>query len=125
MLQVKDVINLYADTVTILAFILAIIVFLNWKKEHKYAKKLDYILNLEDSFIILFHNIKQEFQFFSNMQKNLVDIDNKTNEEKHNIYISIKKNYEIYQHEQLFIKSLYVDVCRYADYVRCRIRYIE
>ena len=107
MSQVKEVINLCSDTVTILAFVLAIIAFLNWKKEHKYAKKLDYILNLEDSFIILFHNIKQEFKFFSDMQKNLVDIVNKTEEDKNNIYISIKKNYEIYLQEQLFSKSLY------------------
>ena len=42
MSQVKEVINLCSDTVTILAFVLAIIAFLNWKKEHKYAKKLDW-----------------------------------------------------------------------------------
>ena len=96
-LEFKETINLFADMVTILAFILAIKAFSNWKKEQKHAKKLDYILNLEDSFIILFHNIKQEFKFFSDMQKNLVDIDNKTEEDKNNIYISIKKNYEIWE----------------------------
>ena len=63
MCEFKDVINLCANTVTIFTFILAIFAFFNWKKEKKHAKKLDYILDLEDRILMLLVNIKIEFKW--------------------------------------------------------------
>lgn len=106
MLEFKETINLCADIITILAFILAIIAFSNWKKEQKYAKKLDYILELEDRFLILLHNIKLEFKWFSDMNRSLIDIDNQTKEYKKQLDNLIKAEYEIYKKNELVGKSL-------------------
>ena len=105
MSEVKEVINLCADTVTILAFILAIFAFFNWKKEQKHAKKLDYILDLEDRFLILLHNIKLEFKWFSDMDRNLIDIDNQSKEYKKQLENFIKAEYEAYKKNELVSKS--------------------
>lgn len=105
MLEFKETINLCADTVTILAFILAIKAFSNWKKEQKYAKKLDYILDLEDRFLILLRNIQIEFKWFSDMDRNLIDIDNQTKEYQKQLNDFLKEEYVIYQKNDLLNKS--------------------
>ena len=105
MLEFKETINLFADMVTILAFILAIKAFSNWKKEQKHAKKLDYILDLEDRFLILLRNIQIEFKWFSDMDRNLIDIDNQTKEYQKQLYDFLKEEYVIYQKNDLLNKS--------------------
>ncbi len=101
MLEFKETINLCADTVTILAFILAIKAFSNWKKEQKHAKKLDYILDLEDRFLILLRNIQIAFKWSSDMDRNLIDIDNQTKQ----FDDFIKAEYEKYTKNELVSKS--------------------
>ena len=105
MLEFKETINLFADMVTILAFILAIKAFSNWKKEQKHAKKLDYILDLEDRFLILLRNIQIEFKWFSDMDRNLIDIDNQTKEYQKQLYDFLKEEYVIYQKNDLLNKN--------------------
>ena len=105
MLEFKETINLFADMVTILAFILAIKAFSNWKKEQKHAKKLDYILDLEDRFLILLRNIQIEFKWFSDMDRNLIDIDNQTKEYQKQLYDFLKEEYVIYQKNDHLNKS--------------------
>ena len=105
MLEFKETINLFADMVTILAFILAIKAFSNWKKGQKHAKKLDYILDLEDRFLILLRNIQIEFKWFSDMDRNLIDIDNQTKEYQKQLYDFLKEEYVIYQKNDLLNKS--------------------
>jgi len=66
----KDEISIVANLITILAFVLAIVVFLSWKKEQKFSKKLDYLMELEDSFEVLMYDMKFDFKWFSDLDHN-------------------------------------------------------
>lgn len=106
-LNYKDQISLCANIITILAFILAIIAFFNWRREQKHAKKLDYIMDLEDKLEILMHNIKMEFKWFSDMERNLIDTDNKSSEYKKQLNDFIKDEFQKYKNEQTLEKDFY------------------
>lgn len=105
MCEFKDVINLCANTVTIFAFILAIFAFFSWKEEQKHAKKLDYILDLEDRFLMLLENIKIEFKWFIDIDRNFIDIDNQTKEYKKQLNDFITAEYAKYKKNELLNKS--------------------
>lgn len=106
-LNCKDEISLIANIVTILAFILAIMAFLNWKKEQKHAKKLDYTMELEDKFEILIRNIEIEFAFFCNIEKILINTDQKSKEYKDRLSDFIKDELQKYKNEQSLGKDFY------------------
>jgi len=107
LLTYKDIISLVANIATVLAFILAILAFFNWKKEQKNSKKLDYIMELEDSFEVLMHDIRIEFKWFSDLEKSCLYTDNKSKEYKTQLDDFIKNKFEIYQSERTIDKSFY------------------
>lgn len=109
-LNYKDEISLVANVVTIFAFILAIIAFLNWKKELKDSKKLDYIMGLEDSFEALMYSIKIEFKFFSDMDKNLINIEKESKEYKKQLDNFIKDEFSKYSNS----KTIEIDFHEYS-----------
>lgn len=88
----KDQISLVSNIVTILAFALAIAAFFNWKREQKNAKKLDYIMELEDIFEILIHNIKTQLKNIYDAQNFLINIDQESKEKREELKISIEKS---------------------------------
>ena len=100
-------ISLVADIITIFAFILAYVEFRRWKEEAKYAKKLEYILDLEDKFEILINDILNDFKFFSDLDKCLIDIDDKSNEYKKQMDSFIKQEFEKYKNNSRISKSFY------------------
>lgn len=104
-LNYKDEISIFANLITILAFGLAIIAFLNWKKEQKNSKKLDYLMELEDQFVILLHSIKEEYKFFSTMEKCLIDFDKKSQEKKKNLNDYMIDAHEKYKLEETLINN--------------------
>lgn len=105
LLTYKDIISLVANIATILAFILAILAFFNWKKEQKNSKKLDYVMELEDSFEVLMHDIRIEFKWFSDLEKNYLDTDKKSKEYKTQLYDFIKNEFVKYQSERTIENS--------------------
>ena len=70
----KELISIFSNITTILAFFIAIWVFFRWKKEHKFSKQLEYIMELEDRFEILMHDVKIEYKWFSDLENNLIDV---------------------------------------------------
>lgn len=103
----KDEISLVANIITILAFILAIIAFFNWKKEQKDSKKLDYIMELEDKFEVLIYSIEKEFKFFIDIDNNLIDIEDKDKEYKRQLNDFIKEKHEEYTGNKTLNKDFY------------------
>jgi len=107
LLMCKDIIGLTSNFVTILAFILAIFAFFHWKKEQKFAKQLDYLMGLEDSFEILMHDIKNQFKWFSDLDRSLIGIKDKDEAYKRELDVRIKDEWGKYKANMTIEHSFY------------------
>jgi uncharacterized protein YggT (Ycf19 family) len=96
-LKYKEIINIISDITTIIAFIIAIFTLYRWKKEQKYSKQIDFLMDLEDKFVILIHSILIDFNWFSDMSKDMIDIKNKSDKDKNDLISFWEKRLEEYQ----------------------------
>jgi hypothetical protein len=103
----KELISTFSNITTILAFFIAIWAFLRWKKEQKYSKQLEYIMEFEDRFEILMRDIKIEYKWFSDLDNNLIDAEKQSQEYKIELNQLIKDEYEKYKITQTIDESFY------------------
>jgi len=101
----KEFISIFSNITTILAFFIAIWAFLRWKKEQKFSKQLEYIMELEDRFEILMRDIRIEYKWFSDLDNNLIDAEKQSQEDKIELNQFIKDEYEKYKITQTIEES--------------------
>ena len=103
----KELISIFSNITTILAFFIAVYVFFRWKKEQKFSKQLEYIMELEDSFEILMRDIKIDYKWSQDLDYNLSYLDNGNKEEKKQLNNFILNEYEKYKTTQTIEQSFY------------------
>ena len=101
----SDTIEVIANLVTILAFPFAVMAFLNWKKALKYERKIGYVMHLEDRFEILMHGIALEFNFFADLDRNLLGSAQMSGEHKSQLCNFIENSYQEYKNKQTLTKD--------------------